>query len=98
MKAKPRVVVSPVLPVTDDIWWKLAGCETGYRYDYYGYGHSENGYYGFFQFDLPSWRGAGGTGVPTDYSYEEQKEKAIVWQRMHGWGKWPRCARQLGLL
>lgn len=78
----------------NDIWWDLAGCETGYKYDNPNTG---NGYYGYFQFSLPTWQGVGGPGYPHHHSYETQKEYAKKLQAEQGWGPWPACSRKLGL-
>lgn len=57
-----------------------------------------NGYYGYFQFDLSSWQSAGGgPGLPSDYTYEQQKEVAIRWQQMRGWSAWPHCRHKAGV-
>ena len=50
-----------------------------------------NGYYGRYQFDLPSWRGAGGRLSPTSYGWIEQAYRAVVWQVRHGGDPWPNC-------
>lgn len=81
--------------ISGDVWYALAGCETGYKYDNPNTG---NGYYGYFQFDLSTWRSVGGPGYPHHHSYEVQKQFAIKLQQRAGWRPWPRCARKLGLL
>lgn len=48
-------------------------------------------YHGFYQFDLQSWRGAGGSGMPCEASWLEQSYRAVVWLRMAGRGAWPVC-------
>lgn len=78
-----------------DVWAVIASCETGGKMDN---PHTGNGYWGFFQFDLDSWRRAGGgPGVPSDYSYDEQRRVAIRWQQMRGWSAWPRCRHNAGV-
>lgn len=77
-----------------DVWWRLAGCETGYKYDNPNTG---NGYYGYFQFSATTWRSVGGTGLPHEHSYEVQKSFAIRLHQRSGWGQWPYCSRKLGL-
>lgn len=79
---------------TGDIWWKLAGCETGGKYDNPNTG---NGYYGYFQFSLTTWRGVDGPGYPHEHSYDVQLQYAKKLQARDGWGQWPGCARRLGL-
>ena len=84
-------------PVTlpDGVWGALARCESGGN----PRAVSANGlYYGLYQFSLPTWRGVGGTGSPIDASPEEQTMRAQALQARSGWGQWPACARQLGLI
>lgn len=70
-------------------WWKLAGCETGGKYDNPNTG---NGYYGYFQFSLTTWRSVGGSGYPHEHSYEVQLQFA---QKLAGvanpYSQWPVC-------
>jgi hypothetical protein len=78
-----------------DIWWSLALCESGGN----PRAVSRTGRYrGAFQFDMDSYRRAGGSGDPINDSYETQKAAAVRWQRLTGWHSWPTCARKLGLL
>jgi hypothetical protein len=80
---------------TDEQWYQLFGCETGYKYD--PAIHSPTGqYHGAFQFDLQTWVSAGGSGDPHTHTYEEQRETAKVLWRMRGWSPWPRCSSKLG--
>lgn len=94
-RSNDRVVSTASLAeYSGDIWWQLAGCETGYKYDNPNTG---NGYYGYFQFDLSTWQGIGGVGYPHEHSYEVQRDYAILLQARYGWGRWPHCSRKLGL-
>jgi len=72
----------------------IARCESGGNPDAY----NPAGYYGAFQFSLPTWRGVGMTGDPRDYTYNEQKYAAIALYNQRGYAPWPHCARSLGLL
>ena len=81
-------------PFVKDVWYRLAFCETGGKMDNPNTG---NGYFGYFQFDLPTWRSVGGTGYPHHQSYEVQKGKAQDLHAARGWGPWPGCSRKLGL-
>lgn len=81
----------------NDVWYRLAGCETGGTYDQVGYHYTGNGYYGFFQFTLGTWQSVGGSGIPTDYPYDTQRHFAEILQQRSGWGQWPYCSRKLGL-
>lgn len=75
-------------------WISLAECESG------GNWHIDtgNGYYGGLQFAWGSWEAAGGSGNPAHASPSEQVARAETLQDMQGWGAWPSCARQIGLL
>lgn len=54
--------------------------------------HDPSGtYHGWYQFDMSSWAGAGGSGDPHLASKREQSYRAAVWYRMAGSGAWPNC-------
>ena len=50
-----------------------------------------NGYYGMWQFDLPTWRSVGGGGLPSDASVDEQIMRARMLYDARGWQPW-HCA------
>ena len=75
-------------------WDELAQCESGGDWGI----STGNGYYGGLQFSLSSWHAAGGSGYPHDHSASEQIHRGEILQDMQGWGAWPTCARQIGLL
>jgi hypothetical protein len=75
---------------SDATMHRLAMCETGGKMDNPNTG---NGYYGFFQFSLSTWRDIGGPGYPHEHSYETQKEYAIKLYFRDGWSPWPTCAK-----
>lgn len=80
---------------TSGVWAKLAQCESG------GNPNAVNPagpYYGLYQFTAGTWHSVGGSGVPTDASAAEQTRRAQMLQQRSGWGQWPACAAQLGLL
>lgn len=79
---------------SDDIWYRLAMCETGGKMNNPNTG---NGYSGYFQFTDQTWHSVGGSGSAWQHSYEEQKSLAQILQQRSGWGQWPRCSRVLGL-
>lgn len=89
--AQPPSVPAP----SDDVWYRLFGCETGYTYN--AAINTGNGYYGAFQFSAAIWRSVGGTGLPHEHSYEHQKSFAIRLYERSGWKPWPACSRKLGL-
>jgi hypothetical protein len=79
-------------PRADD-WARLRQCEASGRYDIVS---ASGKYYGAYQFDLPTWRGVGGTGLPHQAAPAEQDFRALYLYRMRGWQPWT-CAGTLGL-
>lgn len=75
------------------VWDRLAACEAGGNWAI----NTGNGYYGGLQFSLSSWRGVGGSGLPSDASREEQIMRGQKLQASSGWGAWPACSAKLGL-
>jgi hypothetical protein len=47
-----------------------------------------NGYYGLWQFDLPTWQSVGGSGLPSDASVDEQISRARILYENRGWSPW----------
>jgi hypothetical protein len=76
----------------EDAWNRLRVCESGNNYAI----NTGNGYYGAYQFDLSTWRGAGGKGYPNQATPLEQDYRARLLYRARGWSPWA-CARILGL-
>jgi hypothetical protein len=74
-------------------WARLRQCESSGRYDIVS---ASGKYYGAYQFDLPTWRSVGGTGLPHRATPAEQDFRALYLYRMRGWQPWT-CARKLGL-
>lgn len=85
----------PKAPVvaTSGVWASLAQCESGGDPTT----NTGNGYYGLYQFSLPTWEAMGGSGLPSDASAAEQTMRAQALQQRSGWGQWPACAASLGL-
>jgi hypothetical protein len=48
-----------------------------------------NGYYGAYQFDLQTWRGVGGAGLPSNASPAEQDMRAQMLYQKRGCNPWP---------
>ena len=69
-------------------WAKLRWCESRNTNADTG-----NGYYGYFQFDLPTWQSNGGADYPTDHTLAEQQAIADVLFARRGWKPWPTCGR-----
>ena len=80
-------------PVGDDVWAKLAQCESGGKPDT----NTGNGFYGMYQFTLETWQSLGGTGYPYEADAATQTAMAKKLQAQAGWGQWPGCADKLGL-
>ena len=76
------------------VWARLAQCESGGN----PAANTGNGYYGMYQFTLSTWRSVGGTGYPHEADAATQTAMAQALQARSGWGQWPHCAAQLGLL
>jgi hypothetical protein len=99
----PRIVEygtaeRPVRTAVDDgsVWYDLARCESGARWDYNG----GSGYDGGLQFHPDTWARNKPAGYPA-YAYqatpEQQIEVGKIVQARGGWGVWPHCAAELGL-
>jgi uncharacterized protein YabE (DUF348 family) len=81
------------VPAIDDLDWPaLARCESGGRPD----AVSPNGmYHGLYQFDLQTWRGVGGTGLPSEAPANEQTYRAQKLYADRGAAPWPVCGKYL---
>ena len=79
--------------VGDDVWAKLAQCESGGDPKT----NTGNGFYGMYQFTLETWQALGGTGYPHEADAATQTAMAKKLQAQSGWGQWPGCADKLGL-
>lgn len=75
------------------VWAALRACESGGDYSE----DTGNGYYGAYQFSLPTWESLGYSGLPSDASPAEQDAAAQQLQARSGWGQWPVCSANLGL-
>lgn len=80
------------VPGADGLNWSaLAGCESG------GNPGAVNpaGYYGLYQFNVATWRGVGGSGLPNQASAGEQTYRAKLLYASRGRSPWPVCGRLL---
>jgi hypothetical protein len=68
-------------------WQGVANCESGDN----PATNTGNGYYGWVQFSLSTWRSVGGTGLPSDQSRGEQAHRAEILKDRAGLGQWPVC-------
>lgn len=79
---------------TDDVWEKLAQCESKGNWSI----NTGNGYFGGLQFNLSAWNGVGGLGYPHEASRDEQIMRGKMLQERRGWGPWGGCSKKLGLI
>ncbi len=81
-------LISAAFPEDPEYAYRVAMCESS------GYAsiNTGNGYYGLWQFDLPTWQSVGGTGLPSNASVEEQIRRARMLYEARGWQPWG-CAR-----
>ncbi len=80
--------------VSPDTWAQLRMCESSGNYAI----NTGNGYYGAYQFDLPTWHGLGYPGLPSDAAPAVQDQAAQRLYDQRGWQPWPACSRKLGLV
>lgn len=89
----PSPTPVPVDPNSDDIWLKIADCESHQNWG----DNTGNGYFGGLQFSQGAWNSVGGTGSPHEASKDEQISRGKMLQARRGWGAWGECAHRLGL-
>jgi hypothetical protein len=89
----PTPTPVPVDPNSDEIWMKIAECESHQNWGI----NSGNGYLGGLQFTQGAWNSVGGSGSPHEASREEQISRGKMLQQRRGWGAWGECSRRLGL-
>ncbi len=76
------------LPASDQAWARsTSSCESGMNPST----NTGNGFLGAFQFLQSTWSAAGGTGSPTQHSWEYQAVIAVRWMHVAGAGQWPVC-------
>jgi hypothetical protein len=91
----PSTTTTAPGPVTPSaaVWAALRRCESGGDYG----ADTGNGYYGAYQFSLPTWHWLGYSGFPDQASPSAQDAAAVRLEALRGWSQWPTCARALGL-
>lgn len=78
------------------VWDRMAQCEAGGNWHI----NTGNGYYGGLQFNLQSWRGAGGMAYASRPDLASREQQIAAGQRlmaMQGPGAWPVCSIRSGL-
>jgi uncharacterized protein YabE (DUF348 family) len=92
---KPAAAGSPVTAggSADSLnWAALAACESGGNPTIV----SRNGlYHGLYQFSVGTWKGVGGSGLPSQASPDEQTARAKMLYNRSGAGQWPVCGKRL---
>jgi len=78
----------------ESIWRELARCESTNNPRAISPGGR---FHGMYQFSPATWRSVGGTGLPSQASWYEQRYRAVRLQARSGWGQWPACTRRMGL-
>lgn len=80
---------------TDDVWDRLAQCESGGRWNLNVGGHE-----GGLQFLHSTWVRAGGRRY-AEHAYQATREQQIdiarTWLARTSWTQWPVCSKKLGL-
>jgi hypothetical protein len=66
---------------------RVRACESGGNYAI----NTGNGFYGAYQFTLPSWYSVGGRGMPHWAPPIEQDYRAVLLLHSQGRGAWPVC-------
>jgi hypothetical protein len=78
-------------------WDRLAQCESSGNWHI----NTGNGYYGGVQISAETWREAGGRSYARRPDLATRTQQIVVAERilrMQGWGAWPGCAKDLGLI
>ncbi|MDT0235181.1 transglycosylase family protein [Curtobacterium sp. BRB10] len=88
------LAATPANAASGSTWDALAQCESGGNWAI----NTGNGYYGGLQFNLGTWQANGGAGNPAAASREAQIAVAERVLASQGWGAWPACSAQLGLI
>ncbi len=72
-------------------WAQVRTCESLDDYEI----NTGNGFFGAYQFELQTWIGVGGTGLPNHALPQEQDARARLLYGMRGAQPWPVCGRYL---
>lgn len=81
-------IVAETFPEDPEFAYSVVMCESSGNASI----NTGNGYYGMWQFDLPTWQSVGGTGLPSNASIDEQMLRARMLYDARGWQPWG-CAR-----
>lgn len=86
-------VASVVRTALGGVWACIRQHESGGNYAT----NTGNGYYGAYQFSLPTWRALGGLGLPSNAPPAVQDAMAQKLQAMAGWNQWPQTSKMCGV-
>jgi hypothetical protein len=79
------------------IWDQIADCESSGNWHI----NTGNGYYGGLQFTISTWVGFGGKAYAPRADLATKSQQIAIakkTQAAQGWGAWPACSRELGLI
>lgn len=83
--------ITQYFPTRYEKAYRVMMCESRGRPDVV----SPNGmYHGLWQFDVVTWNGVGGEGLPSDASPDEQTMRARMLFDLRGWQPWPVCGQR----
>lgn len=91
--ATPATAPPSINPTLAQDFAGIRNCESGGVYTL----NTGNGYYGAYQFSLPTWSGLGEPGLPNQSPPPTQDAAAYKLYQQSGWTPWPACAASLGL-
>jgi hypothetical protein len=93
--ALPAHTVTTAIPKPLGIWDRIAGCESGRRWN-----DRRGGYEGGVHFLHSTWVAAGGRRF-AEHAYQATRAQQIIiassWLARTSWLQWPACSRRLGL-
>ncbi|MEU9480515.1 transglycosylase family protein [Streptomyces sp. NPDC048191] len=87
---------SPANAATDNVWSRLATCESSSNWA----AHTGNGFTGGLQFTKSTWRQFGGTAFAPTANEASRGQQVVIAKRVQaaqGWNAWPSCSRKIGL-
>ena len=87
--AAARPAAANYAPGSPGLFQQIRQKESGGNYAI----NTGNGYYGAYQFDLATWRGVGGTGLPSQATPAEQDMRAQMLYDRRGCSPWPNTCR-----
>ncbi len=96
-RPEPEPAPAPNYEPGSTVWDSLAQCESGGNWAI----NTGNGYYGGLQFSASTWTAYGGGAYAPTANLASREQQIAIAERVQaaqGWGAWPACAAELGLL